>query len=125
MSFVRFAAFWMNAAMLKSKRQCSRRWRRSGCTSIQDASQHARHRSLCAYRAGTLFKAAVVGGFEKVYELIETSQRGISTKHNPEFTMLEFYMAYADVNQMMDLHEEMMRSVSRLRPVGYDSLRRK
>src|SRR5437763_1341051 len=54
----------------------------------------------------------VVGGFEKVYELNRNFRNeGISTKHNPEFTMLEFYMAYADVNQMMDLHEEMMRSV--------------
>ena len=57
-------------------------------------------------------KRLVVGGFEKVYELNRNFRNeGISTKHNPEFTMLEFYMAYADVNQMMDLHEEMMRSV--------------
>ena len=57
-------------------------------------------------------KRLVVGGFEKVYELNRNFRNeGISTKHNPEFTMLEFYMAYADVNQMMDLHEEMMQSV--------------
>src|SRR5213080_1305316 len=57
-------------------------------------------------------KRLVVGGFEKVYELNRNFRNeGISTEHNPEFTMLEFYMAYADVNQMMDLHEEMMRSV--------------
>src|SRR5438552_10133703 len=57
-------------------------------------------------------KRLVVGGFEKVYELNRNFRNeGISTKHNPEFTMLEFYWAYADVNQMMDLHEEMMRSV--------------
>jgi lysyl-tRNA synthetase class 2 len=53
-----------------------------------------------------------VGGFEKVYELNRNFRNeGISTKHNPEFTMLEYYWAYADVNDMMDLHEEMMRSV--------------
>lgn len=57
-------------------------------------------------------KRLVVGGFEKVYELNRNFRNeGISTKHNPEFTMLEYYWAYADVNQMMDLHEEMMRSV--------------
>src|SRR5436853_159182 len=57
-------------------------------------------------------KRLVVGGFEKVYELNRNFRNeGISTKHNPEFTMLEFYWAYADVNQMMDLHEAMMRSV--------------
>ena len=57
-------------------------------------------------------KRLVVGGFEKVYELNRNFRNeGISTKHNPEFTMLEYYWAYADVNQMMDLHEEMMRTV--------------
>jgi lysyl-tRNA synthetase class 2 len=57
-------------------------------------------------------KRLVVGGFEKVYELNRNFRNeGISTKHNPEFTMLEFYMAYADVNQMMDLAEKLLRSV--------------
>ena len=57
-------------------------------------------------------KRLTVGGFEKVYELNRNFRNeGISTKHNPEFTMLEYYWAYADVNQMMDMHEEMMRSV--------------
>src|SRR5712671_588727 len=56
-------------------------------------------------------KRLVVGGFEKVYELNRNFRNeGISTKHNPEFTMLEFYMAYADVNQMMDFCEEMLRA---------------
>src|SRR5437660_2198901 len=64
-------------------------------------------------------KRLVVGGFEKVYELNRNFRNeGISTKHNPEFTMLEFYWAYADVNQMMDLHEEMMRSVARVATGG-------
>lgn len=57
-------------------------------------------------------KRLVVGGFEKVYELNRNFRNeGISTKHNPEFTMLEFYMAYGDVNQMMDFAEELLRSV--------------
>lgn len=57
-------------------------------------------------------KRLVVGGFEKVYELNRNFRNeGISTRHNPEFTMLEFYMAYGDVNQMMDFAEELLRSV--------------
>jgi lysyl-tRNA synthetase class 2 len=57
-------------------------------------------------------KRLVVGGFERVYELNRNFRNeGISTKHNPEFTMLEFYMAYADVNQMMDFAEKLLRSV--------------
>ena len=57
-------------------------------------------------------KRLVVGGIEKVYELNRNFRNeGIDRVHNPEFTMLEYYWAYADVNQMMDFHEEMMRSV--------------
>ncbi len=56
-------------------------------------------------------KRLLVGGFEKVYELNRNFRNeGISTRHNPEFTMLEFYWAYADVNQMMDFCEEMLTS---------------
>jgi len=55
-------------------------------------------------------KRLVVGGFEKVYELNRNFRNeGISYKHNPEFTMLEFYCAYMDVEGMMDFCEEMMR----------------
>ncbi|HBB87865.1 MAG TPA: lysine--tRNA ligase [Blastocatellia bacterium] len=57
-------------------------------------------------------KRLLVGGFEKVYELNRNFRNeGISTRHNPEFTMLEFYWAYADVNQMMDFCESMLRAV--------------
>ncbi len=56
-------------------------------------------------------KRLLVGGFEKVYELNRNFRNeGIDRTHNPEFTMLEFYWAYADVNQMMDFCEEMIRS---------------
>lgn len=56
-------------------------------------------------------KRLVVGGFEKVYELNRNFRNeGISTRHNPEFTMLEFYSAYMDVNGMMDFCEEMLRT---------------
>ncbi|MBX3267465.1 MAG: lysine--tRNA ligase [Acidobacteria bacterium] len=55
-------------------------------------------------------KRLVVGGFEKVYELNRNFRNeGISYKHNPEFTMLEFYCAYMDVNGMMDFCEELLR----------------
>jgi lysyl-tRNA synthetase class 2 len=55
-------------------------------------------------------KRLLVGGFEKVYELNRNFRNeGISFKHNPEFTMLEFYCAYMDVNGMMDFCEELMR----------------
>jgi len=53
-------------------------------------------------------KRLVVGGFEKVYEINRSFRNeGISIKHNPEFTMLEFYEAYSDFQSMMDLTEEL------------------
>ncbi|HEY8187934.1 MAG TPA: lysine--tRNA ligase [Pyrinomonadaceae bacterium] len=56
-------------------------------------------------------KRLLVGGFEKVYELNRNFRNeGIDRTHNPEFTMLEFYWAYADVNQMMDFCEQMLSS---------------
>jgi lysyl-tRNA synthetase class 2 len=57
-------------------------------------------------------KRLLVGGFEKVFELNRNFRNeGVSTRHNPEFTMLEFYWAYADVNQMIDFCEELLRTV--------------
>jgi len=56
-------------------------------------------------------KRLVVGGFERVYELNRNFRNeGIDRTHNPEFTMLEFYCAYMDVNGMMDFCEEMLRA---------------
>ncbi|HUQ31473.1 MAG TPA: lysine--tRNA ligase [Pyrinomonadaceae bacterium] len=64
-------------------------------------------------------KRLVVGGFEKVYELNRNFRNeGISTRHNPEFTMLEFYCAYMDVNGMMDFCEELLRMVA-LKTTGH------
>jgi lysyl-tRNA synthetase class 2 len=55
-------------------------------------------------------KRLVVGGFERVFEINRNFRNeGLSTRHNPEFTMLEFYQAYADYNDLMDLTEEMLR----------------
>ena len=58
-------------------------------------------------------KRLVVGGFERVYEVNRNFRNeGLSTRHNPEFTMLEFYEAYADYNDLMDLTEDMLRSMA-------------
>lgn len=59
-------------------------------------------------------KRLLVGGFDKVYEINRNFRNeGISTKHNPEFTMMELYQAYADYNDMMDLTEELISTVSK------------
>ena len=58
-------------------------------------------------------KRLIVGGFDRVYELGRTFRNeGISTRHNPEFTMLECYQTYADYNDVMDTLEEMISSVT-------------
>ena len=58
-------------------------------------------------------KRLVVGGFERVYEINRNFRNeGLSTRHNPEFTMLEFYQAYADYHSLMDLTEEMLRGLA-------------
>ncbi len=59
-------------------------------------------------------KRLVVGGFERVFELNRNFRNeGLSTRHNPEFTMLEFYQAYAEYTDLMDLTEEMLRGLAR------------
>ncbi len=58
-------------------------------------------------------KRLVVGGFERVYELNRNFRNeGLSTRHNPEFTMLEFYQAYADYHDLMELTEQMLRKIA-------------
>lgn len=58
-------------------------------------------------------KRLLVGGFERVYEINRNFRNeGISTQHNPEFTMLEFYWAYANFEDLMDLTEEMFSRIA-------------
>ncbi len=57
-------------------------------------------------------KRLVVGGFERVFEINRSFRNeGLSPRHNPEFTMLEFYQAYADYRDLMDLTEDMLRKL--------------
>ena len=60
-------------------------------------------------------KRLLIGGFERVYELGRVFRNeGLSTRHNPEFTMLELYQAYADYRDVMDLTEKLLRETARL-----------
>ena len=66
-------------------------------------------------------KRLVVGGFEKVFEINRNFRNeGLSTRHNPEFTMLEFYEAYADYRSLMDRTEDMLRKLAHSLFGGYE-----
>ena len=59
-------------------------------------------------------KRLLVGGFERVYEINRNFRNeGISTRHNPEFTMLEFYQAYADYRDLIEMTEQLISTVAR------------
>lgn len=59
-------------------------------------------------------KRVIIGGFDKVYEVGRVFRNeGMSIKHNPEFTMIELYQAYADYNDIMDLTEDMISTIAR------------
>jgi lysyl-tRNA synthetase class 2 len=67
-------------------------------------------------------KRLTVGGIERVFEINRNFRNeGISTQHNPEFTMLEFYWAYADYNDLMALTEQLLREVA-VTAVGRDTV---
>ncbi len=84
---------------------------------------HALNRDLYLRIALELhLKRLIIGGFDKVYELGRTFRNeGLSTKHNPEFTMLESYEAYADYNDVMAMLEEMVGEITR-QVLGTDSV---
>src|SRR5699024_2017741 len=59
-------------------------------------------------------KRLIVGGFEKVYEIGRVFRNeGISTRHNPEFTMIELYQAYADYEDIMELTENLIAHIAK------------
>lgn len=59
-------------------------------------------------------KRLVVGGFERVFEINRNFRNeGLSTRHNPEFTMIEFYQSYADYTDLMDLTEALLRTLAK------------
>ena len=67
-------------------------------------------------------KRLVVGGIERVYEINRNFRNeGISTQHNPEFTMLEFYQAYSDYQALMELTEELLSTIAR-EAIGTDQI---
>jgi lysyl-tRNA synthetase class 2 len=72
------------------------------------------HQNLYLRIAVELYlKRLIVGGYERVYEIgKDFRNEGVDQEHNPEFTMAEFYMAYADYNDVMDLTEEMVACVA-------------
>lgn len=85
-----------------------------GATATPFVTHHmSLHRDLYLKIAPELYlKRLLVGGIEKVYELNRNFRNeGISTKHNPEFTMLELYEAYADYHTMMEIAEEMISHI--------------
>src|SRR6202007_100205 len=67
-------------------------------------------------------KRLVVGGFERVFEINRNFRNeGISTQHNPEFTMMEFYQAYSDYQDLMVMTEELIGTVAR-QAIGTDQV---
>ena len=70
--------------------------------------------STCASRPSCYLKRLIVGGLEKVFEIGRVFRNeGLSTRHNPEFTMLELYEAFADYTDMMTLTEELIADAAR------------
>jgi lysyl-tRNA synthetase class 2 len=76
---------------------------------------HAHDMDLYLRIAPELYlKRLIIGGFERVYEIGRCFRNeGISTKHNPEFTMAEFYIAYQDYHFMMDFIEKMLKTITK------------
>ena len=87
---------------------------------VRHAPQRARHRRSSLRIALELhLKRLLVGGFERVFEIGRVFRNeGLSTRHNPEFTMLELYEAFADYTDMMTLTEELVADVARESAIG-------
>ena len=88
--------------------------RRRHCPSLHHPPQHPGHRHVHAHRHRTALKRLIVGGLDRVYEdRSHFSAMRAWTQHNPEFTTVELYQAYADFNDMMDLFEDLLSSAAK------------
>ncbi len=102
------------AASWKSRRRCCRRFPGGAAAKPFVTHHNALDVDLYLRIAPELYlKRLVVGGFERVYEINRNFRNeGLSTRHNPEFTMLELYQAYADYRDLMDLVERMFQGIA-------------
>ena len=88
------------------------RWR--PCPSVRHPSQHARYAALFANCPELRLKRLIVGGMERVFEIGRIFRNeGISTRHNPEFTMMELYQAFADWTDVMVITERLITNAAR------------
>src|SRR5260363_81439 len=86
---------------------------RRGGAALCHASSRARDANVLAHRARAVFETAAGGGFERVFEINRNFRNeGVSARHNPEFTMLEFYAAYTNYRWMMDFTEQLIRQTA-------------
>ena len=94
----------------RSRRRCSTRSRAARSARPFTTHHNALDIDLFLRIAPELYlKRLVVGGFERVFEIARVFRNeGLSTRHNPEFTMLELYQAYADYHDIMELTEELV-----------------
>ncbi len=109
-SCARSGGSWNRAVSWKWRRRCCRRWRAARRRNRSGPITRRSGLELYLRIAPELYlKRLLVGGFNKVFELNRNFRNeGISRKHNPEFTMLEGYWAYADFEKIADLVEEMI-----------------
>ena len=88
--------------------------RRRARAAVHDSPQRARPHLYLRIATELYLKRLIVGGLEKVYELgKDFRNEGVSHKHNPEFTMLETYEAYADYHDVPRMTEQLVAHVAR------------
>src|SRR5580698_4526994 len=105
------APFWTRAVFSKSKRRCCIR---SPAARPFKTHHNALDVDMYLRIAPELYlKRLTVGGFERVYEINRNFRNeGVSTQHNPEFTMLELYQAYADYTDLMEMIETLFQGLA-------------